>query len=483
MLKTNDAEFSIYFESSGTTCKPILMNANSTSMCVNAFFITILLFSFSSVKSQCITTREARENITTNATLIPGNKTETISSNNINIAYKNQGNGTKLTIKFAGNNNTYRNDTIRFVGDMTIESFTRGNNAFNNLVLVVTANSNIVFKDIDINNSSNITFINYGLMQFDNSITMATNTIFINKTAASVLTFKQFTNFANNSNTTVLYSNGGIVNFNGFQLQGNNKMCLTGNTQVITTSVGNDVTNGIYVPASFSACLKYTTNATLNNKLFSGPGTLNVAQNPGASNASNGSNWGTSMVRANSSGCNLILPVTLGGFDVLYNQHKVTANWKTATELNLASFEVERSIDGTNFKKIGALKAKGNSNNTILYSFNDAAVATAFTYFYRLKMIDADGTFSYSAIRSVSTTDNAMKATAAVIGNDILVRYTAANSYTSIALYDIVGKLLFNQKVAEGQTSTLINIQQLAHGNYVVVLAVNNKKETVHIIR
>ncbi|MBG9377495.1 T9SS type A sorting domain-containing protein [Panacibacter sp. DH6] len=459
------------------------MKVNFTSMCVSVFLLAVFLFATAPVQAQCITTTEPRENITTNATLIAGTKTETISSNNINIAYKNQGNGSKLTIKFAGNNNIYRNDTIRFVGDMTIENLTRGNNAFNNLVLVVTANSTIVFKSLDINNSSNITFINYGIMQFDNSITMAANTIFINKNAAAVLTFKQFTNFANNSNTTVLYSNGGIVNFNGFQLQGNNRMCLTGNTQVNTTSVGNDVTNGIYVPASFSACLKYTTNATLNNKIFSGPGTLNVAQNPGAANASNGSNWGTSMVRANSGACNLILPVTLKAFDVVYNQQSVTANWSTATELNFSGFEIERSLDGINFRTIGALKAKGNSNNIVHYSFKDGVMVQALTYFYRLKMIDADGTYTYSAVRSVDITGNAGKATAFASGNEIFVKHAAANSKTTIALYDVVGKLLFWQRLAEGQTNTTIHAQQLAHGNYIIVLAGSGKKETIQVVR
>lgn len=461
------------------------MKLNCT--CVNlkfSFFTISLLLSFSSF-AQCITTLESRENITSNATLIPGTKTETIGSNNINVAFKNQGNGSKLTLNFSGNNNTYKNDTIRFVGSMTVESISRGNNSLNVIVFVVTENSTITFKNIDINNSSNIKFINYGFMQFENSITMATNTIFINKTAASVLTFKQFTNFANNSNTTVLYANGGILNFmGGFQLQGNNKMCLTANTQINTTSISNDVTNGIYVPASFSACLKYTSSATLNNKLTSGPGILNVAQSPGASNASNTSNWGTSVVRANASGCNLILPVILKNFDIALQGKSVMASWSTSTEINVATFEIERSIDGSNYKKVGSVTAKGISSVAVDYSFKDLSLLQSSTYYYRLKMIDRDGKFSYSGVRELSMknpSDN-FRVMANVSNNSIIASFPAVVNEAKIIVSDVLGNILYQQPLSAGQTIASLSSKNLIHGNYFVILVTNNKKESVHIV-
>lgn len=461
------------------------MKVNCTNVNLSISFLAIALILSVSSFSQCITTVESRENITTNATSVPGNKTETIGSNSLNVAYKNQGNGTKLTLNFSGNNNTYKNDTIRFVGSMSVESISRGNNSLNGIVFVVTENSTITFKNIDINNSSNIKFINYGVMQFENSITMASNTIFINKTAASVLIFKKFTNFANNSNTTVLYANGGIVNFlGGFQLQGNNKFCLTANTQVTTTSIGNDVTNGIYVPASFSACLKYTSSATLNNKLTSGPGNLNVAQSTGASNASNSSNWGTAAVKANTTGCNLILPVVLKNFEVVLRGKSITANWSTSTELNVANFEIERSVDGVNYKKIGTVNAKGFSNVEVDYSFTDPSFLQTFTYYYRLKMIDRDGKYNYSGVRELSLKNPAdnFRAMAIAGSNNIMASFPAITNKAIIMVSDVTGKIIYQQSLSAGQTTTTIVPKNITHGNYFVILVTDNKKESLHIV-
>lgn len=449
------------------------------------FFVAAALFFSSSSYGQCITTLESRENITSNAISVPGNKTEIISSSNLNQAYVNQGNGSKLTLNFSGNNKTYRNDTIRFVGNMTVSGISRGNNSLNNMVFVVTENSAISFQEIDINNSSNIKFINYGIMRFENRLTMATNTVFINKTASSVLTFKQFTNFANNSNTAVLYGNGGIINFmDGFQLQGNNKMCLTGGTQVVTTTMGNDVNNGIYVPYSFSACIKYTSSATLNNVLTNGPGMLSIAQNPGAANASNTANWGTSVVRVNSTGCNFILPVVLKHFDIVPDGKYITAKWTTSSEENLLRFEIERSVDGINFTKAGVTKATGNSNAAAVYAFKDLAKLQAMSYFYRLKIIDRDGKFTYSGTREINLRNSPGKLEVfAGPGNkNIAASFPAVTNTSVLILSDIMGKVIYRQSLAQGQTTSVIPLLNTVQGNYFLVLISGNKKESVHIV-
>src|SRR5690349_16632601 len=98
------------------------MRCSPIARCAGFFLLTSLLLLSVSCYSQCIVTVDARENITINTTQIAGNKTSTISANNLNVGFINQGNGAKLTLTFAGNNNTYRNDTIRFIGNMSVES-------------------------------------------------------------------------------------------------------------------------------------------------------------------------------------------------------------------------------------------------------------------------------------------------------------------------------------------------------------------------
>ena len=85
--------------------------------------------------------------------------------------------------------------------------------------------------------------------------------------------------------------------------------------------------------------------------------------------------------------------------------------WKTATELNNAGFEIQRTtvvsnqsaVSGkpshqstiNNWTKVGFVAGNGTTNAPQHYSFTDN-VGTAGTYSYRLKQIDHNGAFTYS---------------------------------------------------------------------------------------
>jgi hypothetical protein len=78
--------------------------------------------------------------------------------------------------------------------------------------------------------------------------------------------------------------------------------------------------------------------------------------------------------------------------------------WQTSNEINTQAFEVERSFDGLYFSAIGNVDA-ANINGTNLYSYTDNAVSQE-TSFYRLKMIDKNGSFSYSNIIKTKAASN-----------------------------------------------------------------------------
>jgi uncharacterized protein YjiK len=99
-------------------------------------------------------------------------------------------------------------------------------------------------------------------------------------------------------------------------------------------------------------------------------------------------------------GCSL--PVTLVSFTLATEESGSTGiallNWATTEETNSESFQVERSEDGKSWKQIGALAAQGESSVLKNYEFADPSPLKGGNY-YRLKMVDKDGTFSYSRIR------------------------------------------------------------------------------------
>ncbi|MBK9289946.1 MAG: T9SS type A sorting domain-containing protein [Flavobacteriales bacterium] len=79
----------------------------------------------------------------------------------------------------------------------------------------------------------------------------------------------------------------------------------------------------------------------------------------------------------------------------------VDLEWTTASERNSERFEVERSLDGTLFTRIGALAAAGSSQQARHYVFTDVSPHFGINY-YRLRQVDTDGGHTFSLVRSVS---------------------------------------------------------------------------------
>ncbi len=94
---------------------------------------------------------------------------------------------------------------------------------------------------------------------------------------------------------------------------------------------------------------------------------------------------------------NATLPVELLHLSASPEMDGIRVNWATATELNSSFFGVERSYDGSLFEGIGQVASVGNSQQTLNYSFLDESRQFGPRYF-RLKMVDQDGTFAYSYV-------------------------------------------------------------------------------------
>ncbi len=95
------------------------------------------------------------------------------------------------------------------------------------------------------------------------------------------------------------------------------------------------------------------------------------------------------------------LPVTLLSFTAEKQEKGVQLTWQTTVEKDFSHFEVERSSDGRSFVNIGKVSAKGESGPAWRYGYIDHSPAAAISY-YRLKMVDNDGSFGYSPVESVS---------------------------------------------------------------------------------
>ncbi len=94
------------------------------------------------------------------------------------------------------------------------------------------------------------------------------------------------------------------------------------------------------------------------------------------------------------------LPVRLASFDGKAAEGQVMLQWTTAQEDNVDYFEVERTTDLKNFTSLGRVSAEGFSSQEVKYDFFDRDLASG-QYYYRLKSVDRDLTFSYSRMAAV----------------------------------------------------------------------------------
>jgi len=97
--------------------------------------------------------------------------------------------------------------------------------------------------------------------------------------------------------------------------------------------------------------------------------------------------------------------------------NKVTLKWTSEGENNLKGFEIQRGLVNQDQEleknKIVAIEAKGNAQNRTEYVYEDNSVfkTTGRTYYYRLKILDQDGRFTYSPIITVSPTISSARQT------------------------------------------------------------------------
>ncbi|MFY0601966.1 MAG: T9SS type A sorting domain-containing protein [Cyclobacteriaceae bacterium] len=138
------------------------------------------------------------------------------------------------------------------------------------------------------------------------------------------------------------------------------------------------------------------------------------------------------------------LPVTWIDFSGKPASNSSELFWSTGTEINNEGFEVEKSLDGAYFDKIGFVEGHGNSTDIHEYNFTDRSISG--NAYYRIKQIDFDGQFDYSnTIRVVFSELINPKIYPNPVRNSLTIEADPLALY-EVSLWDITGALLFHQK-------------------------------------
>jgi hypothetical protein len=180
---------------------------------------------------------------------------------------------------------------------------------------------------------------------------------------------------------------------------------------------------------------------------------------------------------------------TLTSFEALYSKKDVAINWNTATDNQSKVFEVERSLDGTYYKKVGEVSAGASGE----YTFNDRIheLERKNDLYYRIRQVDgAKVTYSKVLIlRSYGTKSvEAVSVTPDPNVNDIQVNVQLKEkSFVMMRVTDDNGSELIKQTAMGASGSNMYNIEgtsQLQPGTYQLEVIINsNEKLTMKLAK
>ncbi len=177
-----------------------------------------------------------------------------------------------------------------------------------------------------------------------------------------------------------------------------------------------------------------------------------------------------------------VLPVTLKSITASLINSQPQLNWVTSNEINFDYFGVEKSLDAKNFATIGQVASNNNSNGSS-YTYIDATKTLA-TQFYRLKLVDIDGSFKYSSVVAVNGNPSISLALYPnPVTNTIILSHPKAITGAAIKITSIDGKVLSSQAVQTGATQTSLDATRLVKGNYVISFINNGVASTTQLVK
>lgn len=158
------------------------------------------------------------------------------------------------------------------------------------------------------------------------------------------------------------------------------------------------------------------------------------------------------------------LPLTVTTFEAVKKGETILLSWKADRELPLSGFNIERSDDGRNFESIGSIAAQQEN-----YKYTDNIPMSGNNY-YRLKINEADGAYSYSAVRLVNfgtSSENGI----VIYPNPVTNKFTVSKveKGMQIKLLTPDGHILLTKK-ANGHTET-ISMENIAAGLYILQIS------------
>jgi hypothetical protein len=194
--------------------------------------------------------------------------------------------------------------------------------------------------------------------------------------------------------------------------------------------------------------------------------------------ATNGASLKLNWLRINC-GSNCSLPVDLVSFDAdKLSANSVKLEWSTTSEKYNKVFVLERSLDGIHFDSIASLEGKGTTDIMNQYFYLDSNPYTTINY-YRLKIVDNNGNYTYSSLAEVSFEENTI-----ALAENTIISHLVSESTIYYVVLNSIGQLVQegNYVAREGVTEKEISLTNFSKGIYIVKIVSGNVVHSGKII-
>lgn len=186
----------------------------------------------------------------------------------------------------------------------------------------------------------------------------------------------------------------------------------------------------------------------------------------------------------NTGSSGIVLPVNLIGAKAYKENNKTILKWETAGNSSAVYFEIEKSLNGSSFTKVGEVIAESAQFvDAKAYSFKDEDVNDQ-AVFYRLRLVDKENSYSFSPVMRVAPVEWQSSGKSRIFPNpassQIFIETVNTDNYNYV-IKDFSGRVLADNNFSGGSAS--INIETLPSGFYFLQLIGSGDIETHKIIK
>jgi len=188
---------------------------------------------------------------------------------------------------------------------------------------------------------------------------------------------------------------------------------------------------------------------------------------------------------------NAAVPVEIISFDVILNsdQKEISLDWIVGQEINVDKYIIQKSFDTDTWDEIGEVAAtNSNSHRQLNYSDTDLYIKD-YNYYYRIKVVDLDGSIAYSDIQSVYLDSKATQQTVSFYPNPFTSGFymetNGSQDFKSeITVTDFKGNVVQLIPSSQINKDTYIDMESFPDGVYIIsYIDAKGKKAAQRVIK